>query len=91
MAEAKIKLNDEELENVAGGEKVMHIVKRPDGKYNLFAAEWSGDIKAFLSLFNGAELKELSVSVGIETSKGLREKAFQERRDDYIKQGYKIV
>lgn len=85
------KLADDELEGVAGGQKLCHIVKNEKGKYNVFAGEWAGDVKGFLSLFQGAELKQCCASIGVEGVKGVRPDKIDRIKANYIGQGYTLV
>lgn len=84
--ETKIaELNDEELDQVTGGEKLIYITKRADGKYNAVSGIWKGDINKFKELGKGEIGRQIRYNEGILPEKI---EAFKEK---YKKDGYTFI
>ncbi|MGN0707939.1 MAG: hypothetical protein ACI4JC_08075 [Faecalibacterium sp.] len=72
MENEKVLLNDDELEMVIGGVSKTFLVRREDGKIDVYTVSGSGDIETLRKLLQGGDASKIKASAGVRMSFGVK-------------------
>ena len=85
------RMEDEELEQVVGGCKVMVVTHMKDGKYNAYHSNFQGDLSKLETLAKGGSVSSLDFSGSWGSMKGMTQDKMAKLMERYQARGYKII
>ncbi len=84
-------MTEDELEQVAGGVKVMVITYLKDGTINGYHGDFRGDIDKLESLAKGGKVKSMTAGLSLGLMKGIKKEFVAQLIAKYRKNGYRII